>query len=419
MKEVYFKNTPYILNNNDFKTIQFKVIFPFKRNIEDIAHINMLPAMLHNLSMKYPTEELFSLECKKLYILNSFCLKSVFNDLAYYEFNMTVPDVEALRQDLLDEQISFFSEMIYNPYVIDNHFLDFEVERERKNFKKDIEKALNMGNTYHSIKLKELVDDNGYYSASIFNHQEQIDEVTPESLYSFYLDKVKNNQPIIFVMGNVNNKQINDLCNKYLYKEKYNNNNFSFNLYNYFTPRDTVNNIIEESNYKNSYISYAYKVKNMTIDDEVLLYVCRDLLSSLSSRLLNKKLRDDNDLVYSSFADCIQKYGLFIITASINKDMVDIVKDNIVEVVNDLRNEKLINPYLDKIKDRFRIGLIRRLDNKGSLFHEFVITELGIDISEEEFYNKLLKVTAKDISKFVDRLVLDTIYFLKEGDSFE
>ena len=414
------KNKPIIYENKDFQTIQIKVLFPFNRKVDELALVDMLPAMLHNLDRKYPTEELFSKECKKLYILSAFCMKSIFGDFGYYEFNLTIPDVKSLGKDMLEEQIKFFSDMIYDPYIVDNSFLEFEVERERKNYKKDIELALKNVSSYHNIKLKEIVDDDEkLYSLSIFNNTDLIDKVTSKELYNFYLDKIKNNQPSIFIMGNVNKKRINELCNKYLFLKKFSNKKLPINLYHYLSPREKINEVIEESNFKNSTISYVYKVKDMCIDDEILLNVCRDLLSSMSSRLLNKKLRDDHDLVYSSFATTAQKYGLFIITASINKINVDLVKEKIVEVVNDLRNEELITPLLDNIKDRFRVGLIRRLDNKGSLFHEFIITNLGVDISEDEYYNKLLKVKPSDITNFIDRLVLDTIYYLKEEESNE
>ena len=156
---------------------------------------------------------------------------------------------------------------------------------------------------------------------------------------------------------------------------------------------------------------------NMTEDDIIYLNVIRDLLNSLSSRLLNKKLRDENDLVYSSKVLSYDNFGAFEITALINKNNVELVKEKIQEVIEDLKNEKLITPLLENIKDRKRVNLLRILDDKYALFSDFVISDLGLDDTTEELYNKIKKVTACDIKNFIDRLILDTVYFLKEEEN--
>jgi hypothetical protein len=41
---------------------------------------------------------------------------------------------------------------------------------------------------------------------------------------------------------------------------------------------------------------------------------------------------------------------------------------------------------------------------------------LGIDITLDEYYEIMKNITADDICLFLDRLQLDTVYFLKEGE---
>ena len=91
-------------------------------------------------------------------------------------------------------------------------------------------------------------------------------------------------------------------------------------------------------------------------------------------------------------------------------------EEKIQEVLNDLKDTELISPLLDNIKERHRIALIRKLDDKTSLFQDAIYKDLKLDITEESYYKKLLKVTPLDVSTFIDRMVLDTIYYLEEGD---
>ena len=64
----------------------------------------------------------------------------------------------------------------------------------------------------------------------------------------------------------------------------------------------------------NSLIAYFYKVKDMDYEKEIYLSIVNELLNSLSSRLLNKKLRDENDLVYSSYSTTSLLYFIFLLS---------------------------------------------------------------------------------------------------------
>lgn len=416
MKSVTIKNKPVIFNNKDFQSIQIKVFFPFKRDEKKFALFDVLPGMLHSVCKKYPTEESFRNAIRKLYILSLYCRNYMIGDMCYYVMTLNIPNKEVLGNNFYEEQLALFSEMIYNPKIINNEFSEKELSREIDNIKVDIEKLNKDNVSYAILKTKEIVDDVGLLSSSIYNHMEQLDEVNTHNLYDYYQKNIYNNQPLIYIMGDVDQNEFNKLCDKYLFKNRFKNKKVSINIKNYLLPRSEVKNIVEESEFNNSLIAYVYKVKNMQQDDEILLNTIKELLSSLSSRLLNKKLRDENDLVYSSFASSINSFGLFGIFALINKDNVELVKEKILEVVQDLKNEEITNPLLDNIKERYRLSLIRNLDEKVLVLRNNIIKDTGIDYTNEEYYEKLINVTSKDVSKFIDRLVLDTIYFLKEND---
>ena len=416
MKKITLKNKPVILKNTDFQTIIIQVMFPYKKNVKDLAHISLLPVLLDSMNNKYQNESDFVLERKKLMILNTGANRTSFGDNGYFSFNMIVPDTYALGKDLLEDQFAFFKEMIYNPRIENDGFLEFELNREVNNIKRSIDNSLKNMMPYHSYKVKKLIDDEGILSETLIDNQEQLDKVTPQSLYEFYKKYIYDAQPIIYVFGNVDEKRINDLCKKHLYIKKFDNTTTDIRVNYFLNPRNEVNNVEEDSIFKDSAISYLYKVKDMCEDDIVYLNVIRDLLNSLSSRLLSKKLRDENDLIYSSKVVSYDRFGVFEITALINKDNVDIVKLKILEVMNDLKNVELITPLLNNIKERKRLNLLRMLDDKLGLFGDFIVEDFGFDDTTEQFYEKVKKVTAEDISKFIDRLVLDTVYFLKEEE---
>lgn len=415
MKKVLLKNTPTFFLNKDFQTIQIKVVFPFKYDDSSIAMMHLLPGMLHNVCAKYPTEKELSQYVRSICVLACFCTCTTMVDIGYFTFNFMIPDIHSLKEDYLEDQIKFLSEVIYNPKIKNGRFYEQELQREKDNLKVDIEKILKDTGSYAMLKAKDIVDKDGRFSSSIYNHTNQIDDVNTKNLYDYYNKVIYSNHPLIYIFGNVGKKKIVNLCDKYLYRERFDSKEYPIEIKNYLPTRDKTITYSEESTFNNSVSVMFYKVKDMKQDDEVLLSVVKELLSSLSSRLLNKKLRDEYELVYASYATTYINYGLLAIVAFIQASNINLVREKVKEVVFSLKDEKKVLPLLDNIKNRHRINMIRQLDDKLSLFDEKIIEDLKIETTSKENYQRLIKVTPKKISSFIDRLVLDTDYFLKEG----
>lgn len=408
---------PIIIKNKDFQTVIIRVMFPYQEEEKDLAKLTLLPNLLMYMNNKYPTEEEFQKNRKKNYILSTSCSKMTIGTTMCLCFSLVIPDVSALGFDNLEKQFDFFSEMIYNPKLIDGGFDKFELEREKRNLHLSIENGMKNLKVYQAVKGLELIDNVGILSRSVENHREQIDEITPKSLYELYLNIINTYHPAIFIFGNVDEQHFNKLADKYLYK----NNNGEKNIekqYNHFLiPRNKNINFIEEKTiFKDSAISFYYKIKDFKEDDFNKLSLVRSLLNSLSSRMLNKKLRDENDLVYSAKSVAYMRFGVFEITAYIHKNNKDIVIEKVKEVIEDIKNPENIRQYLDNIKNRKRISLIKCLDDKFSLLNDIVLETLEVDKNMNANYQDVLKISAEDISEFVNRFVLDTIYFVEEEE---
>lgn len=415
--ELKIPKRPVIIKNKDFQTIIVRVMFPYYDDEEYLTKFSILPNLLMYMNNKYPTEEEFQKNRKKKYILNTSCSKMTVGTNMCLCFSMIIPDTEALGFDNLEEQFEFFQEMIYNPKVIDNGFDAFEVEREKKNLDMSIENAMKNLRPYQSVKGLELIDDEGILSKTIENHRYQLDDVNPQSLYEVYKEIIKAYHPAIFIFGNVDEERMNELTDKYLYKNLSNVDVIEKRYSHFLSVKEKeVNYVEEKKNFKDSSVSFYYKIKDMSEDDFTKLSLVRGLLTSLSSRMLNKKLRDENDLVYSSKALSYLRFGVFEITAYINKKNKDIVIEKIKEVMEDIKDPNKIREYLENIKERRRIALIKSLDDKFTLLNDIVLETLDVDKNMEDSYKEALSVSAEDISKFVDRFSLDTIYFIEEED---
>lgn len=410
IKEINF------LKNKDFQTIQIELLFPYEERKENLAKLALLPAMLNYMNSVYDTEEKYQKEKKKRYILNCYSSRFSLRRAGFFCFRLSIPNEKVLNEDLLEEQIIFFQKLIYYPLIENEGFKSFELEREKTNLKRNIENNMKKIQGYYNYKLKKLIDndDNRIFSTNLYDNMHLIDEVTEKNLYEFYKNLIYKNKPLVFVMGDVNKEKISNLIGKYLCSNVEDAKNLTKNYDNFLKPFSKIKRVEEKGNFKDSVFSMVYKVENMSHEDMIYLQGIRSLLASQSARLLDEKLRNEYDLVYSTRVSTYLHYGVLVITAFINKKNKDIVEEKIKEVMKELEDEKIIGPLEKNIKERFRMNLMRHLDDKFGLLDEFIYKKLGIDKTMEETYEDTLKITVNDILKFVKRLKLDLIYYLEE-----
>lgn len=417
MHKIVIKNKPILYHNENFQTLIIRVYFPFKVLDENLAKIALLPTVLNYMNSTYPTEEEFSIAKQDKYILSTDCFTGGLGEDGVFYFQMIIPDRQSLGKDILEEEIQFFHDFIYSPLIINDGFSEFELEREKKNLKMSIDNSLKNLRPYQSINIKKHIDTEGILSRTLAEHVELIDKVTPKNLYQFYKETITNNQPVIYIFGNTNDCNINELAQKYLYNKEYHNKDYFVRKDYFLKPRDEIVEITEKSIFKDSSLSLVYKVKDMKNKDIVYLILINNLLSSLSSRLLGKKLRTEKELIYSSNVLTYNHFGVLEITVFLKKEHVDEAKSAIKEVIDSLKDEELIEPLLKNVLEKRRIELLKNEDYKFALFQDFIIHNLGVNYTSLELYEMMKEITAKDISIFINRLKLDTIYFIEEGEN--
>ena len=403
-----------VLLNKDFSTVMIDLLFPIGSRKENMMKSAMLTHMLQYMNNIYSTEEEF-IEAKKLnYILNISVSVNFVGNNGFLVFTMTIPDTFSLGEDLLIEQINFFNEVVYNPKVIDGSFDRFEFEREKKNILLNINNSNSDVDNFYNRKLLKLVDDKGIISCHLNDYVEEIEKLSSEDLYSYYKEKVSNTNPLIYVMGNVDEIKIKEVLLNKFYDDSKNNASFIKDIDCFLDVKEDVNYLNEESNFKESVLSLVYKVKDMSVDDKDYIDLVASLLRHSAVGLLKKKLRDEMDLIYYSSVISYKDFGILRITVYINKSNKEIAYEKILEIMNDIKDIDLINKSLKKLLSACEVSLIKKLDNKYTIFNDFIDSDLGLNTTLEDRYELLKSVKADDVISFVNRLCLDTVYFLEE-----
>lgn len=412
MEQFKEKNKPIFIQNKDFRTITISLFYPFEIKEEEIGLVDLLPAMLVHVSQKYPTEKEFMKEFMKRYIdVISVNIISV-GARGFYRVILSIPDPIYLKEDHIEEAFIFLLDSIYHPLLQDNAFDEACFEKEKTRLLKEIDDGMKNIGCYSHQKFIEAFDEVGYLKESVYNHRKQVEKITSRDLYRFYQEKLGTQKPLSFVFGNTDEKVMTELFDKYLYHGNYETISFSKN-YHFYQEVEKEKCIEEEGPFNQSRVILGYKIRDMKEEDYACLYMIEDLLSSQSSNLLSKELREKEEIVYTTYASGYSHTGALILSANIHRNNKEKAILGMKRVLEKLKDKEKIEPLMENIKERVYLSTLREKDSKVSLFNDFIREYFGYGYSRQTEYEKMNKVTSEDVCHMIERLQLDTTYYLE------
>ena len=409
---ITLKREPYIIKNK-YSTIDFFFIFPTLYKKEYMFYLLLLKQILLNSSFLYKNEKLYKRKLSDLMIIRQSLNNRILNNNLYLEFRLTVPNPKIVKNYDLDSSFSFFINTIYKPNVVGNKFNKKVFERERTFFKEDI--LMSLKNVYSESyqKFLNLVDDKGILKDNIYNNLDLIKNANEYELYDVYNELIINNKPIIMVYGDVD-KSIVSLIKKYvnIKNEKV---KLNIDYYNFLFPREKCKYVIENSKYNQSILYVAYKVKKMNNNDLIYLNLIKNILGIGAESLIFKTLRVDSGLVYSCSTWCDSITGLLVIETYINNNSSDIVLEKIKNLIDMLKNKEILRKEIYRVLESLKYSVIRKKDNKNKKLDDFIKYKFKFGFTIEKLIEKYSNLDLDLTIDFINRLVLDTVYFYK-GD---
>lgn len=408
-KQLIFNSKPYIINNKNYSSIQFTILFPIHCNKKYIGYSSLLKMLVMNSSFKYNTEESYNKAYKEKMIINQSLNTYRFNNNLFYEFNLIVPDPKKVKDYNLEDAFKFFIDTIYKPNIKNNEFNNYYFEREKRFIKDNILQSKKK--IYYVAEQNYInhVDDIGILKDTLANNLELLETITPKDLYDFYKTNILNNSPILIAYGDINN-DIKNLFYKYLnIKEK----DIIINkdYYNFLKPFKEPKIIEENSKYYQSILFVGYKIKNMTEEDVIYLTFLEDIIGS--NKLLLKNLRNKENLIYSVSASANTKIGLYTVVTHIDNNSKEKTITTINDTFKDLYNKEHLEKYINKLISNLESIQIRSLDKRTKKLDDFITDNFEFSLTLEKTIEQYKNIDINKFYNFLNKFTLDTIYFLR------
>ena len=400
-----------VINTKKFKTITFLITFYGDFSKDNATKRSLLTRILSNSTRNYPTRELLTNHLFDLYDFN-FSI----NSSSIHEANITNFVFEVIHPNYISEPsyinkvFDFIREIIFSPNAKENAFYDAVFNEEKKILSSQIENIYNNKPQYALKRLIKIMCEDEVASISNVGTLEDLELITKENLYEFYLEMIKNEMVKIEVIGDFEKLNLNE----HLSSLGFTNNNRTLKYINsQSNPVSHIKEVLEKQKINQAQLMIGFRT-NISFLDELYIpaLVFKMMLGGMASSDLFRIVREENSLAYSVNALLYTADKILIINAGIDQTNFELTKKLIIELIDSYKNGKIRKSLLKSAKDNLVSSIHESFDDTVSTLMFYQKNRLLKRYSISDFIQRIKNVKIEEIIQVSQRLELDTIYML-------
>lgn len=414
----------HFIKTDQYKTDLICVIITTSLKRENVTKNALIPFILRRGNNKLKNQYLINRELENLYGASFNCGIDKIGDNVVLKFYIeSISNEYALNnENILKSCIETLLDIIFNP-IQENGILNKEfLEIEKENLKDVIESKIDEKDSYALDRcISSMYGDNGF-GLYKYGYVEDVDKITIEELSEYYRWLIDNSKIDIFISGNINNDEIKKVLeeNENIKRLKPRIENYILN--NEFT--EIKEQIPEEKIVKESMnvtqgklvigLDVIKKVDNL--QETALVY--NAILGDGANSMMFQNVREKEGLAYSAKSMFVkQKLNIFIrcgIQIENYKKTVDLIK---VQLDN-IKNGKFTDEDIENSKTYLISGIKNIEEEQDTEVVFYIGQEISkINITLEEYIEKISKVSRENIIDFANSVKINTIYFLTNTDN--
>ena len=410
----------HTIKTDRFKTVHMEIIF--RKNIvkEELVNYAFLVDMLMESSKNYPKRKDVITKLEELYKLVVYGTTVKTGNVLNSNFMADFIDPKFIdEEDYLENVIKFIFEMLMNPNATNEEFDLKEFNFVKERLKREI-KSIDENPFKSSMrKAIEAMDAMSVTAYPLMGSVEELEGITPGSLYKYYKKLFKDNTCDIFIIGDVDCDNIVSLIQKYFKHRYINSNKLVLRVDNKEKKKVTTKEDVSENLQAN--LVMIYNIGELPeVERHVTMQVFNYIFGSggLTSKLY-KKIREENSLCYNISTLYLKYDELIAIHISLDTTNVKKAISLVKKCLKEMQTGDFLDSDLEDAKKSISLALDLTSDNNSSLLNNYVFHEFDNLPLIDERKKSLAKLTKEDVVNVSKKLKLNTIYVLKGKENIE
>jgi len=406
----------HLITTNAFKTIFFKIVFwePIKK--EEITIRNLLVDNLIFSTSEFPSKKEMAIHKQDLYGAEIIGYNKRIGNYIYTEIYLSILNPRYTEDGIMKDSISFFRDVLYDPNVKNGAFDEEIFELIKNNNRDDIKRNKENADAQAFINLKNEVDSSSAFSYHLEGYLDDLDKITSKDLYAYYQKFLKSNHVDIFVVGNFDEEEMETVISDSFSFDVCKNNDVPICI-SYENGKRGIHEVVAPTSFHQSKLAVACSLENLsTYEKKYPLVLYNILLGNSPESKLFKNVREKLSAAYSINSSFRRYDNLLYITAGISYKNYDVVKEALEKEMHSLCDGNFSEEELTSAKQLY-ISVLKETLEYPSAITDYInsLGYLEADPIDEQIH-LLEKVTKADVISVAKRVMIDTIYLLREKE---
>jgi peptidase M16 domain protein len=407
------------IETNQFKTNLYAVFLatPLKR--ENVTKDALIAAVLRRGTKNIISQDKISKELEEMYGASFDCGIEKTGDNHIIKFYLEALNEEFLpeKEELTQKCINILLDIVTNPFVENNGFKQEYVDGEKENLKQIINGKIDNKARYSLDRCIEEIFKGEPYGLYKYGYVEDLEKITPQNLYEYYKELIKNCKIDIYYSGIFDNDNTEKIIEKRLQENNIESRNAEYVINNEVTEKKqkSETKTVEES----MDVTQGKLVLGLQIDDNnknsrFAASVYNAILGGGANSKLFQNVREKNSLAYTASSSYIRTKNVILVHCGIDIDKYEKALETIKEQIEDMKKGNFTDKDIEDAK-KLIISSVKSI----SAEQDTEITyDYGQELSNEhttikDYQQNIEQVKREQIVDIANKININTIYFLK------
>lgn len=408
------------ITTNKFKTNLYAMFLAIPLDRENITKEALIAAVLRRGTQNLKSQDLISKKLEEMYGATFDCGIEKTGDNHVLKFYVEAINEEFLpeKEELTKKCIDILFDIVLNPLVENDGFKTEYVESEKTKLKQIIESKIDNKRAYVFDRCIEEMFKNEPYGLYKYGYIEDIDKISSQDLYKYYKKLIRECKIDIFVSGEIDNANINNIVmdNKSIQNLNDRNPNYIVNKEQGRKNEKREEKIVEEHmqvGQGNLVIGLSVNSEKNTAKFTTSIY--NAILGGGANSKLFQNIREKNSLAYTAGSTYRRQKDAIFIRCGIEIDKYEKALSTIKEQISDMEEGKFTQEDIENAK-KLIIASVKSIsaeqDTEITYYYGQEMSDNFTTI--EDYIKNIEQVSKEDIIEIAKNTWVNTIYFLRD-----